>query len=53
MGIDWGIQYFKLHMSNNYRRLVTGILCGFGVTYVYLFLIYGCINVFYYAFPFL
>ncbi len=39
MGMDWFIQYIRLLMSNNYRRVVTGIFCGFAVTYVYFYLI--------------
>ena len=31
LGIDWSIQKFFLIMSNNYRRLITGILGGLGV----------------------
>lgn len=35
MGIDWGLQYFKICMSNNIRRLVTGILSGLALTNIY------------------
>lgn len=35
MGIDWGIQYLKICMSNNLRRLITGVLGGFALTYIY------------------
>lgn len=31
MLLDWMIQYFKIRESTNIRRLVTGILGGFGV----------------------
>ncbi len=44
MGIDWFIQYIELLMSNNFRRIVTGTLCGFAVTYVYFYLIIGVIK---------
>lgn len=35
MGIDWGFQEFKIKESNNYRRLFTGILGGFGLFSIY------------------
>ena len=35
MGIDWGLQEFKIKESNNYRRLFTGILGGFGLFSIY------------------
>ena len=31
LGIDWSIQRFLGIVSNNYRRLITGILGGLGV----------------------
>ena len=31
MLIDWLLQYFKLLKSNNIRRLITGILGGYGL----------------------
>lgn len=37
--IDGGLQYVKILQSNNFRRVITGILAGFGLTYVYLYLI--------------
>ncbi|WP_026489941.1 DUF2085 domain-containing protein [Butyrivibrio sp. XBB1001] len=39
MGIDWFIQYIELLMSNNYRRIVTGTVCGLAMTYAYFYLI--------------
>lgn len=39
MGADWFIQYIELVMSNNVRRLITGTMCGMGVTYVYFYVI--------------
>lgn len=39
MGADWFIQYLEILYSNNYRRLVTGTLCGVGVTYCYFYAI--------------
>ena len=35
MAIDWGLQFLNILMSNNIRRLLTGILGGFGLTYIY------------------
>ena len=35
LGIDWGLQFFLKIMSTNVRRFVTGIICGFGCTYIY------------------
>ena len=29
--IDWMIQYFKIKESTNFRRLITGILAGYGL----------------------
>lgn len=36
MGIDWGIQEIKIKESNNLRRLITGILGGFGLFSIYI-----------------
>ena len=33
---DWGIQWLGIKESNNNRRLVTGILGGFGCTSLYI-----------------
>ena len=35
MGIDWLLQYLEILLSNNKRRMITGILCGIGITYIY------------------
>lgn len=37
MGIDWFIQYLQIQSSNNIRRLITGTLCGVGLTYCYFY----------------
>lgn len=29
MLLDWGIQYATHHESNNFRRLISGLLCGY------------------------
>lgn len=39
MGIDWGLQEFKIKESNNYRRILTGILGGFGLFSIYIHII--------------
>lgn len=39
MGIDWGIQRIDICESTNIRRLVTGLSCGFGLTYLYFYII--------------
>lgn len=36
MGIDWGLQEFKIKPSTNFRRLITGILGGFGLFSIYI-----------------
>ena len=35
MGFDWFIQYINLIQSNNTRRLITGLLGGIGLTFIY------------------
>lgn len=35
MGIDWGLQESKIKESTNYRRLLTGVLGGFGLYSIY------------------
>lgn len=37
MLIDWLIQYFNIRESNNFRRLLTGLLCGIGYINFFLF----------------
>ena len=39
MALDWGIQYIKVCESNNIRRLISGTMCGFGLTYLYYYAI--------------
>lgn len=31
MFVDWLLQYLKIFISNNLRRLITGIICGYGL----------------------
>lgn len=42
MFLDWFIQFLKIRPSTNLRRLLTGMLGGFGWTYVHLYF-YRCI----------
>ena len=44
MGIDWGLQFLKILKSDNIRRLITGLLGGFGLTYVYFYIIEGIVK---------
>ena len=37
MGIDWGLQFIKVLPSTNFRRLLTGLFAGFGLTYIYYY----------------
>ena len=45
--IDWGIQYLKIKSSNNIRRFLTCIMCGFGVMCLYIECWASIINLFY------
>ena len=38
LAIDGGLQYINVWKSNNVRRIITGILAGFGLTYAYYFI---------------
>ena len=46
MGIDWFIQHMKWSISNNIRRLITGICGGIGLTYIYYFIIINIVKLF-------
>lgn len=39
MFADWLIQYLKWKKSTNFRRLITGILCGVGIIQIYFMII--------------
>ena len=39
MGVDWVLQRINVLPSTNIRRLITGILGGFALTYVYFYVI--------------
>lgn len=43
MLLDWGIQYIKIKKSTNIRRLITGMVCGVGLTEIYLQILQVCI----------
>lgn len=49
MGMDWGLQEFKLKESTNYRRVFTGILGGFGLFSIYISAIKKIYHFFKYA----
>lgn len=37
MLLDWLVQYLKIKESTNMRRLITGLIGGFGWTYIHLY----------------
>lgn len=45
MGLDWFIQYINILESNNIRRLITGVLGGFGLTGIYYYIIVNLIKI--------
>lgn len=44
MGADWFIQYIHLLESNNIRRIITGILGGYGLIGIYYYIIIAIFN---------
>ena len=36
MGLDWGLQFLGILSSGNIRRVVTGVLGGAGLCYLYI-----------------
>jgi len=46
MGLDWGLQEFKIKSSTNIRRLITGICGGFGFILFYIGGFRKIVNVF-------
>lgn len=44
MFIDWFLQYRNISQSTNLRRLITGILCGYGLLTLVIIFIGGIIN---------
>ena len=39
MGIDWYIQHLGLYPSTNLRRVITGLLCGYGLNRLHIAII--------------
>ena len=39
MGLDWSVQRIGLHESTNIRRLITGIMGGAGIIFIYFHII--------------
>lgn len=39
MFIDWFIQFLKIKESTNTRRFITGVIGGFGTSYLYYYII--------------
>ena len=39
MGIDWFVQRIGVLGSTNARRLITGTSCGFGLTFLYFYIL--------------
>lgn len=46
MFLDWSIQYLKILQSTNFRRLLTGILGGYGIMSIQLFIITQILQMF-------
>lgn len=44
MFLDWFIQFLKIRPSTNIRRFITGIIGGFGWTYIHLYVYIGLYN---------
>lgn len=40
MLFDWGLQYLKIKESTNLRRLITGLIGGFGYSTLHLYFYY-------------
>jgi uncharacterized membrane protein len=45
MGLDWFVQFIKILESNNFRRLITGVCGGIGLTYIYYYIIIYIIEI--------
>lgn len=44
MFFDWLIQYLKICESTNIRRLITGILGGYGLMSIYIYIVKWVVN---------
>ena len=45
MGVDGGIQYFKIKESDNIRRLLTGFIGGFGLASIKMSIVFSIIRI--------
>lgn len=45
MFIDWYIQYLKIKESTNIRRFITGLLCGYGLFTIYIYIALLCFKI--------
>lgn len=45
MGFDWFVQFIRILESNNFRRLITGVCGGIGLTYIYYYIIIYIIEI--------
>lgn len=43
LAVDGGLQHIEICESNNIRRILTGVLAGFGLTYIYYYIIVSLI----------
>ena len=44
MLIDWSLQFFKVLMSTNIRRFISGTLCGIGLISTYVWVVKSVIT---------
>ena len=44
--LDWSLQFFNILISNNFRRLITGILGGIGIISIIYFIIIQITEIF-------
>ena len=44
MFLDWLLQYMNIFPSNNIRRVITGVICGYGIIHIFIKTILHCIN---------
>lgn len=45
MGVDWGLQEIRIKESTNFRRLITGVLGGFGFYSILVGILKKCIYI--------
>ncbi|MDO4481180.1 MAG: DUF2085 domain-containing protein [Bacillota bacterium] len=46
MAADWAVQFLKIKESTNTRRFITGLAGGFGLSYLYYYIIEYLISLF-------